>query len=193
MFRQKLVRTGILVAVVLLAAMAVDFIVNIFILRTPRLYTPNTTAGIAILVSTPVGYYHTSQRLDMHLVRRAIAACLAEREQAVVEAEAALERLRRRARPPTASWPTTRPTSSPYGRRTGGEKYTSPSIERAFGYTVAEIMALPNVGNMHPDDVPMVRNLFQTLTLRGRRAGGGIPPHPQGRRRVLGRGHVPNA
>ena len=165
MFKQKLVRTSILVVLVVMAAIAVDFIVNILILRTPRLYTPLTTAVIATLVCTPVGYYLTSQRLDMQQVRQALAASLAEREQAVIEAEAALDRLRE-------SEATYRLLAdnqtdvitlwTPDGRR----KYTSPSIERAFGYTVAEIMGLPNVGNMHPDDVPMIRDLFQTLTLQ---------------------------
>ncbi len=164
MLQRKLVITGGLVAIIVAAAVAADYALNVVVLATPALFTPITTAVIATLVASPVGFLVISQHLDVRRVRGALAASLADRERAVIEAETALERLREseatyRLLADNQTDVITLWTAE--GRR----KYTSPSVERAFGYTVGEIMALENTGNMHPDDVEMIRNLFRTLTV----------------------------
>ena len=42
--------------------------------------------------------------------------------------------------------------------------YSTPSVVRAFGYTLEERAKLPSFMNLHPDDVAMIRSIFQTLT-----------------------------
>jgi PAS domain S-box-containing protein len=41
--------------------------------------------------------------------------------------------------------------------------YASPSAERAFGFTAEEMMALPGSANAHPDDMPIITGLTDTL------------------------------
>jgi len=46
----------------------------------------------------------------------------------------------------------------------GNRVYSSPSVERAFGYTPEEMNALPKAVNLHPDDAPVIRALMDTLS-----------------------------
>jgi PAS domain S-box-containing protein len=45
----------------------------------------------------------------------------------------------------------------------GNRIYSSPSAERAFGYTPEEMKALPKAANLHPDDIPVMRALLDPL------------------------------
>jgi len=46
----------------------------------------------------------------------------------------------------------------------GNRVYSSPSAERAFGYTPEEMKALPKAANLHPEDIPVIRALLDPLT-----------------------------
>ncbi|HEY5107248.1 MAG TPA: ATP-binding protein [Caulobacteraceae bacterium] len=81
MFRHKLFRTLVLVAVVVPAAMFADWFLNAVCLGTPQSATPLTTLIITALIGAPVGYYLVSQRVDVQRAR--------------ADAESALDQLRR--------------------------------------------------------------------------------------------------
>lgn len=46
----------------------------------------------------------------------------------------------------------------------GSPIYSTPSVVRAFGYTLEERARLPSYTAPHPDDVEMIRSIFQNLT-----------------------------
>ncbi len=155
MLKQKLIRTAVLVTIVVAAALAADYVLNVVVLARPDQFTPVTTLLIATLVCTPVAYYLTSQRFDMQRVREALAASLADNQAALGrlrDSEATYRLLADNQTDVISLW-------TPDGRR----KYTSPSIERALGFTVDEIMARPGAGAMHPADNERMTSLFQDL------------------------------
>jgi len=45
----------------------------------------------------------------------------------------------------------------------GGRLYASPSAERAFGFTMAELMSLPQSANAHPDDLDIISETLSSL------------------------------
>jgi len=46
----------------------------------------------------------------------------------------------------------------------GSPIYSSPSVVRAFGYTLEDRAKLPNFAAPHPDDVELIRSIFKDLT-----------------------------
>jgi PAS domain S-box-containing protein len=170
MLKQKLIATAAIVLIVVVAALAADYVSNIVILKTPGQFTPLNTLAIALLVSTPVCYYLVGQRFNLQGTKEALAKALAEglvrrdeAETARARAESALEQLR-------ASEALYRLLADnqtdviSLWTSNGERKYTSPSAERAFGYTVDEMMRLPRAANAHPDDVPIIQALTASLT-----------------------------
>jgi len=169
MFKQKLIRTLIIVAFVVAAAVASDFVLNDLVFSTPASFTPVNTSLISLLVGIPVTYFLISQRLDMQRVKEALAASLADKDRAVVEsrrrreeAERALERLRESEALYRLLADNQTDVISLWDPR-GARKYTSPSVERAFGFTVAETMAADGRANIHPAEADMIGNLIDSL------------------------------
>jgi len=170
MFRRKLITTLIVVALVVVAAEAADYVSNVFMFATPAMFTPVNTGLITLFVGTPVLYFLISQRLDMQRVKEALAASVADKDRAVVEsaqrreeAELALERSRESEalyRLLADNQTDVITLWGPDARR----KYTSPSVERAFGYTAAEIMDLDIEASVVPADAPAILSVFETLS-----------------------------
>jgi PAS domain S-box-containing protein len=169
MLRRIFTRTLIVVAIVVAAAEGADYISNAFIFGTPAQFTPGNTGLIALIVSAPITWYLIRQWFNLQRVKEALAASVADKDAAVIEsgrrreeAELALERLREsealyrlladNQNDVITLW-------DKHGRR----KYSSPSVERALGYTVAEIMNLPNLAMVHPEDGPMLAELHRSL------------------------------
>jgi PAS domain S-box-containing protein len=73
MLRRKLIRTGVIVGVVVPAAMLVDYLVNVVLLPSPGSYTPASTALIATVLAASVGFYLASQQVELASVRDAFA------------------------------------------------------------------------------------------------------------------------
>jgi len=171
--KQKLLTTLVVVLTIVAAAVLSDFLINGVLLATPGAFTPISTAIIAALVGAPVTYFLISQRLDLLRVKEALAATVADRERAVDEglqrrgeAEAALER----SRESEALYRLLADNQSDVislwdadGRRL----YASPSVERAFGYTVGEILTLARTANAHPDDLRIIRQATEGLVPGG--------------------------
>ena len=148
MFRQIFIRTLIVVAIVVAAAEAADYVSNAIIFGTPAQFTPGNTGLIALIVSAPIAWYLIRQWFDMQRVRQ--------------EAELALERLRES----EALYRLLADNQSDVitlWDKDGRRKYTSPSVERALGYTVAEVMKLTNTAIVQPDDVAMLEELHRSL------------------------------
>jgi PAS domain S-box-containing protein len=169
MLRRIFTRTLIVVAIVVAAAEGADYISNAFIFGTPAQFTPGNTGLIALIVSAPITWYLIRQWFNLQRVKEALAASVVDKDAAVIEsgrrreeAELALERLREsealyrlladNQNDVITLW-------DKHGRR----KYSSPSVERALGYTVAEIMNLPNLAMVHPEDGPMLAELHRSL------------------------------
>jgi PAS domain S-box-containing protein len=173
---RKALSTSIAVGVILIAAVGVDYISNTFVFGTPHAFTPINTALIALLVGTPISYFLVGQRLDMQRVKDQLVESVGQKERAVLEvqlrrdeaeaaraaAEHALEQLRvsdKLYRLLADNQTDLISLWSADGRRI----YCSPSIERTFGYTSAELLAMSGLGNAHPDDAPIIRDVFNAM------------------------------
>jgi PAS domain S-box-containing protein len=166
MLKQKLSTTAAIVLAVVVAALCADYVSNTFILRTPAAFTPLNTLAIALFVSLPVCYYLVSQRFNLQRIREALAAAVAEGQARREDAEAALERLRES----EALYRLLADNQSDVislWTADGLRKYSSPSAERAFGFTADEMMRLPRSANAHPDDLPIIQALTASLTPGG--------------------------
>jgi PAS domain S-box-containing protein len=169
MLRRIFTRTLIVVAIVVAAAEAADYVSNAFIFGTPAQFTPGNTGLVALIVSAPIAWYLIRQWFNLQRVKEALAASVADKDAAVIEsgrrreeAELALERLREsealyrlladNQNDVITLW-------DKHGRR----KYSSPSVERALGYTVAEIMNLTNTALVHPADLAMLEDVHRSL------------------------------
>jgi len=166
MLKQKLSTTALIVLAVVVAALCADYVSNTFILRTPGAFTPLNTFAIALFVSLPVCYYLVSQRFDLQRTKEALAAAVAEGQARREDAEAALEKLRES----EALYRLLADNQSDVislWTAEGVRKYSSPSAERAFGFTAEEMMRLPRSANAHPDDLPIIQALTASLTPGG--------------------------
>jgi PAS domain S-box-containing protein len=152
MLKQKLSTTALIVFLVVVAALSADYVSNTFILKTPGSFTPLNTLSIALFVSAPVCYYLVSQRLNLQRTKEALAVAVAEGQARREDAEAALERMRES----EALYRLLADNQSDVislWTADGERKYTSPSAERAFGFTPEAIMRMPRIANAHPDDL----------------------------------------
>jgi PAS domain S-box-containing protein len=170
MLKQKLTTTAAIVLIVVVAALGADYLSNTVILNTPGQFTPLNTLAIALLVSTPVCYYLVSQRLNLQRTKEALAEAVREglrqRDEAQgarARAESALERMRENEALYRLLADNQTDVISLWSAE-GVRKYTSPSAERTFGYSLDELMRLPRAANAHPDDVPIIQALTASLT-----------------------------
>ncbi len=144
------------------AAVAMDFTVNVLILRAPANFTPYMTMLISTIIAVPLALWVVGQTLSLERMRDQLSASVADKDARQAEAEAALERLGETKRlyrlladnltDHVALW-------SPTGERL----YSSPSIERITGFTVEEFMALPPTAIVSEADFDRVAALIRTL------------------------------
>jgi PAS domain S-box-containing protein len=147
-------------------AMALDFIVNILVLRDRGAYAPLTTLVLATIIAAPLAYWLSSQTTRLAEMHADLKASLDAKQSAVEEAQAALAKYREVDRlyrllgdnltDHVALW-------SPLGERL----YSSPSIERITGYTLEEFMALPPQAMVSEADFARVQGIIRGLTPGG--------------------------
>jgi PAS domain S-box-containing protein len=164
--RDRIFKTAPTVVLIVGAAMAMDYLVNIVLLSAPDAYTPFSTLLIALVVATPLAYWLTSQRMRLEQMHDDLSRSFEAKQKAIeeadrrrVEAEKA-ERLYRllgdNLTDHVALW-------SPKGERV----YSSPSIQRVTGYTLEEFMALPPQAMVSEADFARVGKLISGLELGG--------------------------
>jgi signal transduction histidine kinase/CheY-like chemotaxis protein len=73
MFLRAIKNTAILVIVVLCGAMAADYLVNVFIMPGLNSFSPLTTIPITLVVSVPVCWYVTRQRMALQILKDHLA------------------------------------------------------------------------------------------------------------------------
>ncbi|MDG2528728.1 hybrid sensor histidine kinase/response regulator [Caulobacter endophyticus] len=158
MFLAKFLRTLATVALVALAAVGADYLINIVLLSRPEVFTPGMTMAIVAIVGTPLLYVMHSQRLDLKIAKLDLSHSLKvqrqtaeEAERRRLEAERALGRLREQESlyrilannltDALLMWWSD-------GRR----RYNSPAIEQLTGYTPAEFLVAPNLLGVSEED-----------------------------------------
>lgn len=162
MLKDRIFKTAPTVAFIVGAALTADYVFNTLILRDPRGFTPLTTLVIATVVSSPLSYWLTSQRMRVEQMRDDLAASVEAKQQAVEEAQDALAKYREADRlyrllgdnltDHVALW-------TPEGERL----YSSPSIERISGYPTEEFMALPPTAMVSEADFKRVQAIIRGL------------------------------
>jgi two-component system cell cycle sensor histidine kinase PleC len=90
MFRQKVILTGALSAAVIAAAMALDYVLSILILKDPAGYTPLVTLTISMVVAIPVNFAIISATLNFRQARDQLAAAQQVTEEARAVAQHAV-------------------------------------------------------------------------------------------------------
>ena len=175
---RKLLLTLAALTIIVAGAQLADYLFEVVLFPSQHgSYVPLVTLSISLVVGTPISYYLISQRIDIERVKEQLAESIAYKERAVVEiqargreaeraradAEAALERMREseglyrlladNAADVITLW-------SPEGRR----RYTSPSAERAYGYTIAELEAMTGSANLHPGDHGHILSVIHSMT-----------------------------
>jgi len=144
------------------AALAADYVLNVLIRRVASDFTPLTTLVIACVVAAPLAYWLTSQRLRLEELRDALSTSVESKQVAIEEAEEALAKYREADRlyrllgdnltDHVALW-------SPKGERL----YSSPSIERISGYGAEEFLALPPTAMVSEADFKRVQGVIRGL------------------------------
>jgi signal transduction histidine kinase len=100
MFRDKIITTAVLSCAILTAAMLVDYLITIVILRDYAAYTPFVTLTIATVVAVPVVYVLVSGRINLREARDALAKArdvAEDAKKATLEALRSVEISRRKA------------------------------------------------------------------------------------------------
>ncbi|HEY2661608.1 MAG TPA: ATP-binding protein [Caulobacteraceae bacterium] len=82
---QKLIFTLVAVAIIVVAAVAGDYITNTYISATPLGFTPLNTGFIAAFVGAPVTYFLIGQRIDIQRVKEQLSLSIAGKDDAAVE------------------------------------------------------------------------------------------------------------
>ncbi len=195
MLLKKLILTCAIVLSVLAVVIAFSYIVEIYVFRTPQLFTPLHTAVITFVVGMPIGFVLVSQNLDVRLARRRLSESIAEKdhaateiqlrrqeaEKARAEAEAALEKLR----DSEARYRMLAERATDIILRydtVGTIEYMSPSV-RQLGYEAEELIGRNVSDFLHREDEAGVRERRTQLVTgqpvtaqrqaRARRADGG--------------------
>jgi PAS domain S-box-containing protein len=164
--KERVLKALPIVAMIVGAALAADYVLNVLIRGAPADFTPATTLIIASIVASPLTYWLTSQRLRLEELRDALSASLQSKQKAVEEAEEALAKYREVDRlyhllgdnltDHVALW-------SPRGERI----YSSPSIERISGYSAEEFLNLPPTAMVSAADFKRVQSVIRGLTPGG--------------------------
>jgi len=164
--KERILRAVPTVAIIVGAALAADFVLNVMVRGVASDFTPVTTLIIATVVSSPLAYWLIAQRLRLEDLRDALSASLESKQKAVEEAEDALAKYREADRlyrllgdnltDHVALW-------SPKGERL----YSSPSIERISGYGAEEFMNLPPTAMVSAQDFNRVQSVIRRLVPGG--------------------------
>jgi len=169
MLRDTVIRTIWTVGLVVGVAMAMDYVVNILILRNPDAYSPLATFLITTALAAPLAFSIGRQRngllrLEMDLSSSLAAKQLAieEAERRRAEAEDALERLRESDRLYRLLSENLTDNINLWSRR-GERLYMSPSIERLTGFTIEEWQTLPPEAMTKNEDYQQILALVQSL------------------------------
>jgi PAS domain S-box-containing protein len=144
--RQKVVGTLAVLAFGVFGALLGDFVYSV-VLQGQALAAYNgwSTVIIAALVTAPAAWVLISQRQVLRRARDELTAnsklyrLLADNQSDVI-----------------SLWD-----------QDGRRRYASPSVERAFGFTIDEVMRFPGSANAHPDDVHIIRELVAGLEVGG--------------------------
>jgi PAS domain S-box-containing protein len=163
MTRAKIARAIAITTLVVAATLVADYCVNILILRAPEGYSPLSTLAIAVAVGFPLGYVLSSQHVDLAAARNTLIRTLSDREKAVQEAQDALTRFRASEELYRLLADNLSDTVSLWDAQ-GRRLYSSPSIERLLGYSVAEYMTLPPDEGINAEDYRQIELLLVDLT-----------------------------
>ncbi|MBO9557935.1 MAG: response regulator [Caulobacter sp.] len=163
MTRAKITRALTLTGLVAAGALLVDYLLNIVVLDAPQTFSPVSTLAIAVVVGLPLSYLLSSRHVDLALARNVLVETLADRERAVTEAQEALTRFQASEDLYRLLADNLSDTVSLWNGD-GVRLFSSPSIERLLGYSLAEYMALPPDHGVNPDDYRNIIALVSTLT-----------------------------
>ena len=175
-WRRKAVMTLAVGVIIALGALAGDYTFNVLLFPNPAGYTPFISMTIGLCVGTPISYFLISQRIDIEKVKEQLAESVAYQQRAVVEirlrsqeaerAQAEAERALERLRDSEGLYRLLADNSTDVialWSRDGRRRYTSPSAERAFGYAAADLMAMDDNANIHPEDVETVMAAIRAM------------------------------
>ena len=173
MLRDTIIRTARITALVVGAAMAMDYIVSILITNNPATYTPLTTLLISIVIAGPLAYFLTSQSQGLLKLQVELSSSLAAKQLAIeeaesrrVEAEDALTRLRESDRLYRLLADNLTDNVNLWSR-SGERLYMSPSIVKLTGFTIGEYMDLPANANVSPEDYQRIVSVVRALVPGG--------------------------
>lgn len=160
--RYRIIRSLGGAALVVGAAVLVDYVFNALILGTPATFTPTTTVIVTSVILAPLAYWITRQEIRVERMRLDLTASLQGKQSAVEHAEQALAKYREADRlyrllgenltDHVALW-------SPKGERI----YSSPSVTRITGYSHEEFMALPPEAMVSDADFKRVQAIIAGL------------------------------
>jgi PAS domain S-box-containing protein len=166
MTRAKIIRALALTTLVAAGALLVDYLLNVVVLDAPQTFSPISTLAIAVVVALPLSYVLSSQHVDLARARNFLIETLADREAAITEAQEALARFQASEDLYRLLADNLSDTVSLWDGD-GARLYSSPSIERLLGYSLAEYMVLPPDMGVNPDDYRTIVALVSTLTHEG--------------------------
>jgi len=168
-----IIKTSWTVALIVGAAMVMDYVVTIVILDHPSAHLPFATLLISAVIAAPLAFYLTQQRQGLLQLRRDLSSSLAAKQLAIdeaerrrAEAEDALERLRESDRLYRLLSDNLTDNINLWSR-SGERLYMSPSIERLTGFTVEEWQTLPPEAMTSREDYEAVQALVRTLVPGG--------------------------
>lgn len=150
------------VALIVGAAVAADYVLNVLIRGAPSAFTPVTTLIIASAVATPLAYWLTTQRLRLEELRDALSASVRSKQKAIEEAEEALAKYREADRLYRLLGDNLTDHVALWSRK-GARIYSSPSIERISGYSAEEFLNLPPTAMVSEADFTRVQGIIARL------------------------------
>ena len=173
MLRDTIIRTARITALVVGAAMVMDYIVNILILDDPAAYSPLATFLIAVVIAAPLAYSLNSQKQGLLQLQADLSRSLEAKQVAIVEAESrraeaedALARLRESDRLYRLLADNLTDNVNLWSR-SGERLYMSPSIVKLTGFTIGEYMDLPANANVSPEDYQRIVSVVRALVPGG--------------------------
>ncbi|QUD87265.1 hybrid sensor histidine kinase/response regulator [Phenylobacterium montanum] len=175
MLLKKITATSVVVLSIVIVALAVSYVVDVYLFHTPEQFAPVHTTVVALLVGSPVSFIIISQRFDATLAREKLAESVAAKDWAAAEAQArrheaeaarvAAEAALKQARESEARYRMLAEKATDIIVRydaDGMVEYVSPSI-RLFGFRPEEIVGRHANEFVHPEDEAGVRERRQQL------------------------------
>ena len=163
MILRKLIWTLGITTLGLAAALTAQYGLSVWVMNDPSHFDPMTTTLISLLVGGTTTWFLVSQRMDIQRVKEELAASVANTQAAAATADAAVARLTESEALYRLLADNQSDVISLWGD--GGRRlYSSPSAERAFGFTVDEMQNQPDSANAHPEDVHILRAGLPNLT-----------------------------